>query len=72
MKVVQFGVSFGGCIMSELSKATARQPVRSKTSFNWPVMGLAAAFVVYIGWVWVNDYRIKHALPSPLTVSTSK
>jgi hypothetical protein len=58
--------------MSELNEATARQAARSKTAFNWPVMGLAAAVAAYIVWVWVNNYRINHEPPSPPTVSTTK
>ena len=58
--------------MSELSKATANQATRSRTAFNWPVMGLAAAFVIYIVWVWVNDYRVNHAPPNPPAVSVAK
>jgi hypothetical protein len=57
--------------MSELNEVVPNQ-ARSKAAFNWPVMGLAALFVAYIIWVWVNDYRVNHAPPSPPAVSMTK
>ena len=58
--------------MSEIDNRTASKSARSKSAFNWPMMGLAGAFVVYIAWVWVNDYRINHAPPTPPAVSAAK
>lgn len=58
--------------MSEPKAAATDRAARPARAFNWPVMGLAAVFVAYVIWVWVNDYRVSHASPNPPAMAATK
>ena len=58
--------------MAEKQQAPAGKVAKTKSSMNWPIMVVCGVGLVFIIWVWVNNYRVTHAAASPAPVVSVK
>jgi hypothetical protein len=53
-------------------QAPAPKAANAKSSINWPVWVAGLATVAFVVGVWVNNYRVSHAVAKPLPVVSTK
>ena len=58
--------------MAEMNKAPGIKTAKTRAPMNWPILIVCTVGVVYIIWVWVNNYRVSHAAASPAPIVSTK
>ena len=56
--------------MSDVNKVAPA--TKRKSPINWPVWIASALCIAFVVGVWVNNYRVSHAAPTPAPIAATK
>jgi hypothetical protein len=55
-----------------MAETQAPKSASSKSSINWPVWAAGLLTIVFVVGVWVNNYRVSHAVANPPPMTSTK
>jgi hypothetical protein len=57
--------------MSDISKASPVQAIKSKSPINWPIWIISVLLVGFVVGVWVNNYRVTTAAAAAAAIAAA-